>query len=112
METAPGLVGVMECGVLGHLQLVSVSAWNGLCTVFVVVECIISHTVNCPDLPLLTNGMIMYSVESTNSRPLGSSAVHSCNPGYTLTGGTLTVGTTRFCATGGVWDGSPPTCVG
>ncbi len=29
---APGLVRVMECGV-GQLQHVSVSAWNGLCTV-------------------------------------------------------------------------------
>ncbi|XP_064386185.1 CUB and sushi domain-containing protein 1-like isoform X2 [Halichondria panicea] len=62
---------------------------------------------NCPDLPSLTNGMIMYSDGgSTNSRPLGSSAMHSCNPGYTLTGGN----TTRTCVSGGIWNGSPPTC--
>ncbi|XP_064386214.1 sushi, von Willebrand factor type A, EGF and pentraxin domain-containing protein 1-like [Halichondria panicea] len=61
---------------------------------------------NCPDLPLLINGMIMYSDGSTNNRPFLSSAVHSCNPGYTLTGGD----TTRVCVSGGNWFGSPPTC--
>ncbi|XP_064386377.1 sushi, von Willebrand factor type A, EGF and pentraxin domain-containing protein 1-like isoform X2 [Halichondria panicea] len=65
---------------------------------------------NCPDLPSLTNGMIMYSAGSTDNRPFLSSAVHSCNTGYTITGGTLNGGTTRVCVTGGNWDGSPPTC--
>ena len=76
--------------------------WNELCT----VKCIISHTVNCPDLPL-TNGVIMYSAGSPGNRPFLSSALHSCNPGYTLIGGT-----TRFCVSGGSWTGSPPTCQG
>ncbi|XP_064386213.1 sushi, von Willebrand factor type A, EGF and pentraxin domain-containing protein 1-like [Halichondria panicea] len=66
--------------------------------------------INCRDLPLVTNGMIMYSAESTNNRPFLSRALHSCNPGYTLTGGTFSVGTTRFCVSGGMWDGSDPTC--
>ena len=52
----------------------------------------------------------MYSGGSPSNRPFGSSATYSCNPGYTLTGGTLSVGTTRFCVTEGIWDGSPPTC--
>ncbi len=85
---------------------------NGLCTVFVVVECIVSHTANCPDLPTLTNGMIMYSAGSPGNRPFLSSAVHSCNPGYTLTGGTFSGDTTRICVSGEIWTGSAPTCQG
>ncbi|XP_064386164.1 uncharacterized protein LOC135334777 [Halichondria panicea] len=65
---------------------------------------------DCRDLPQLTNGMIMYSGGSPGNRPFISSAVHSCNTGYTLTGGTFSVGTTRVCGTGGRWDGSPPIC--
>ena len=75
-----------------------------LCTLF--VECIVSYTANCPDLPSLTNGMIMYGGGSTDNRPFGSSAAHSCNTGYTLTGGN----TTRVCVAKGSWSGSPPIC--
>ncbi len=85
--------------------------WNGLCTVC-LLSGIVSHTADCPELPPLTNGMIMYSAGSHNNRPFFSHAVHSCNTGYTLTGGTLTAGTTRVCVSGGSWDGSPPTCQG
>ena len=74
------------------------------------VECIISYTVNCPDLPFLANGMIMYSAGSPGNRPFFSRAVHSCNPGYTLTGGTFSGGSTRNCVGGTVWSGSAPTC--
>ncbi|XP_064386107.1 E-selectin-like [Halichondria panicea] len=59
---------------------------------------------NCPELPTLANGMIMYSAGSTHSRPISSSATHSCNTGYTLTGDA-----TRICVSG-VWSGSPPVC--
>ncbi len=107
MEVPPGLVGVMECGV-GQLQLVSVSGLDFVYCLF--VECIVSHTANCPDLPSLTNGMIMYSAGSTNNRPFISTAVYSCNTGYTLNGGTLSGGTTRVCVGEGRWSGSPPTC--
>ncbi len=100
METPPGLVRVMECGV-GQLQLVSVS---GNC---LFVECVISHTVNCPDLLPPINGMIIYSGGSTGIRFFGSGATYTCNPGYTLAGGA-----TRFCVGGGRWNGSPPTCQG
>ncbi len=54
----------------------------------------------------------MYSAGSTNKRPFISSATHSCNTGYTLTGGTFTIGTNRSCVSGGMWSGSPPTCQG
>ncbi len=96
-------------GVWSGFTPVCQSKWNELCTVCLLI---VSHTANCPDLPSLTNGMIMYSAGSTNNRPFGSSAVHSCNTGYTLTGGTFTGGTTRVCVTGRIWDGSPPTCQG
>ncbi|XP_064386168.1 uncharacterized protein LOC135334780 isoform X2 [Halichondria panicea] len=65
---------------------------------------------NCPDLLPLMNGMIMHNGGSTNNRPFLSSAAHSCNPGYNLTGGTFFGGTTRICVGGGIWNGSPPTC--
>ena len=47
----------------------------------------------------------MFSGGSTDNRPFSSTAVHSCNTGYTLTGGS-----TRTCVSGGSWDGSPPMC--
>ena len=100
----PELVGV-EAGV-GQLQLVNVSGMD------LFVQYIISHTGNCPELPSLTNGMIMYSSGSPDITPFLSSAVYSCNLGYTLTGGTFTEGTTRICMSGGRWGGSPPTCQG
>ncbi len=86
--------------------------WNGLCTVCLLSVSSPMHTGNCPDLPSLTNGMIMYSAGSTDNRPFTSSATHSCNTGYTLTGGTFTKDTTRLCVGGRMWDGSPPTCQG
>ncbi len=78
------------------------SKWTLYC---LFVECIVSHTADCPDVPSLDNGIIMYSAGSTNNRPFISNAVHSCNPGYTLTGGA-----TRVCTSSRRWTGSPPTC--
>ena len=55
----------------------------------------------------------MYSFGSPGNRPFLTSAVHSCNTGYTLTGGTFGVGTNiRVCVDGGIWDGSAPMCQG
>ena len=101
-EAAPGLVG-MECGV-GRLQCVSVSLWNGF-----FIECIDSHTevVTCSDLTL-TNGNIVYTKEPPNNRPIYTVATHTCDTGYTLTGGN----SNRFCTDmgGGKWTGSARTC--
>ncbi len=69
---SPGLVGVMECGV-GQLQCVSVREMDFVYCSF--VEFIISHTANCPDLPSLNDGMIMYSAGSPDNRPFLSNAV-------------------------------------
>ncbi len=106
METAPGLVGVMECGV-GHLQCVSVSGMD-------FIHCIKSRTeiLICSDLTLITNGdNIVYSEGSPhNRRPINTVAFYSCNPGYSLN---LTGGSPfRTCLKGGIWSGSAPTCQG
>ena len=67
------------------------------------------YAVVCMSLPSLTNGVISYSNMTLG---LNTVATYTCNTGYTLTGGTLTGGTTRFCVSGGIWSGSPPTCQG
>ncbi|XP_064386106.1 protein lev-9-like [Halichondria panicea] len=61
---------------------------------------------DCPDLPSLINGMIMYNTGSPDNRPINAGAIYTCNTGYTLTGGD----TTRTCVSGGIWSGVPPTC--
>ncbi len=97
----------MESGAQHQLQCVRVKN-DWMCN-NVYVECVpVPIVITCSDLPSLTNGMIMYSAGSPDNRPFSSSAVYSCNTGYTLTGGT----TTRVCVSGGRWDGSPQTCQG
>ncbi|XP_064386661.1 sushi, von Willebrand factor type A, EGF and pentraxin domain-containing protein 1-like [Halichondria panicea] len=60
----------------------------------------------CSDLPLVTNGDVFYTAGFPDNRSLYSGATYTCNPGYTLIGGS----TTRTCVSGGRWSGSPPTC--
>ncbi len=72
----------------------------------VYIECVPVPIVTCSNLPLLENGMIMYSAGAINNRPFLTSAVHSCNTGYTLTGATM-----RVCESDGVWSGLAPTCL-
>ncbi len=70
------------------------------------VECVpVPIVITCSDLILLTNGDIVYTAGSTNSRPVDTVATYTCNTGYTLNGGT-----TRTCESDGVWSGSTPTC--
>ena len=80
MEAAPGLVGVMECGVV-LMQLVKVSLH---------MHAIDSHALNyiylhiipvvCPVLAL-ENGDIMYT---DDSRRVGTDVTYSCIVGYRL----------------------------
>ena len=51
--------------------------------------------------------MISYNGGSTDNRPVGTMATYSCDPGYTLNGGS-----TRTCQSGGTWSGSASTCKG
>ena len=72
----------------------------------VYVECVPVPIVICSDLPSLENGDIDYGGGgSTNSRPVNTVATYTCNPGYTLNGGT-----TRTCGSDGVWSGPAIDC--
>ncbi len=94
----------MECGV-GRIQCASVSGYR-FCAVYMFF---VFHTkiAACSDLTL-TNGDIIYGAGSPNNRPIFSGATYSCDPGYTLTGGS----TIRVCVSGGRWSGSASTCQG
>ena len=60
-------------------------------------------TVVCPSLSLV-NGIVSYSDPTLGE---DSVATHSCDPGYTLNGGS-----TRTCQSGGTWKGSALACKG
>ncbi len=74
----------------------------------VYVECVpVPIVITCSDLPSLTNGIIDYSgAGSTDSRPVGTVATHTCDTGYAIIDGS----TTRTCGSDGVWSGLAPTC--
>ena len=59
----------------------------------------------CSDLTVPDNGMISYNMGTASLRTMGTVATHTCNPGYTLNGGS-----TRTCWSDGMWSGSAPTC--
>ena len=56
------------------------------------------------DLTEVSNGAIEYSAEAVDSRPSGSTAMYSCNTGYTLNGiNTVT-------CENGMWSPDAPIC--
>ena len=63
-------------------------------------------TVSCPVLPVLANGMITYNSGSSDVRPVGTVATHSCNPGFVLNRGNEQ----RTCQSTLLWSGSAPFC--
>ncbi len=72
----------------------------------VYVECVpVPIVITCSDLILLTNGDIVYTAGSPNSRPVDTVAIYTCVTGYTLNGGS-----TRTCGSDGVWSGLAPVC--
>ncbi len=60
----------------------------------------------CPNLPVPTNGAVMYS-DTTMPRAVDSMATYTCNPGYQVTG--LMV---RTCTVSGWSTGDDPVCIG
>ena len=54
----------------------------------------------CPDLEHITNGQVRLT-----GNTVGSGAIYTCSPGYTLEGFQQ-----RRCKDDGVWEGTPPTC--
>lgn len=62
------------------------------------------YTALCPDLPLLSNGMISYSL-SALSKVEGTTATHNCDAGYVPSNGTV-----RVCQPDKTWNGSDIFC--
>ncbi len=114
VEVVPGSVCLGGVGV-GQLQLVKVSAiytesvFQFQYQTFCVAVSTDPPPTTCSDLPLLTNGDITYNAGSTNNRPVNTVATHTCNNGYTFSGGS---GSNRVCTITGIWSGATPTCVG
>ena len=54
----------------------------------------------CPDLDNVANGQVRLT-----GNTVGSGAIYSCSPGYTLEGFQQ-----RRCNGDGDWEGTPPTC--
>ncbi len=99
----PGTVWLEGDG-LGQLQLVKVSS----VTLTKSALCIgtgptVAPPTTCSDLTNVTNGMISYNMETASPRPVGTVATYTCNPGYTLNGGS-----TRTCRSDGMWSGKTP----
>ncbi len=67
----------------------------------------LASAIVCSDLSI-ENGIVLHSSGSTNNRPVNTMATHTCNSGYTLSGGT----NPRTCGSDGQWSGSAPVCQG
>ena len=78
-----------------------------------IEDCLIHPAINCASLPLVSNGVVVYSTPGPSLYPFGATARYSCNAGFGLS----TMATTLTCggdgsSTNGVWSGMPPTCDG
>ena len=82
METPPGLVGVVECGVAVKLQFVKVSQLILSCVVFLKTNKLTA--IHCSPIELIVNGSIMYAPDMTANFDLGTEATYSCNTGFFL----------------------------
>ncbi len=76
---------------------------------------ILNTAIECPVLPVFTNGMIVYATDVTPNFDLGTTATYSCNDGYTLD---LSIGVeVRTCIDDGdndavgVFSDQEPACV-
>ncbi len=69
--------------------------------------------ITCPSLPLLDNGVIVYSAASSAPYEFGTTATYSCNTGYGLTGGDAVLSCDGDGdSPAGVWNGTIVTCEG
>ena len=50
----------------------------------VLCDFILNTAIECPLLPIFTNGMIVYATDVIPNFVLGTAATYSCNEGYTL----------------------------
>ena len=63
--------------------------------------CILFTVLDCDALTNPANGQVSHTAETR----FGETATYSCDPGYTLVGGS-----TRICQATGNWSGRAPTC--
>ena len=63
--------------------------------------------VGCPMLTDPSNGMVSCSLGDDGVATIEDTCSYTCNTGYVLTGNAM-----RTCGSGGMWDGSGPTCIG
>ena len=69
--------------------------------------CHYTVVVTCPDLDKPAKGIISYIGGSINNSTVNTTAIYSCNSGYSLKGEE-----NRICEVDGDWSGTAPTCVG
>ena len=67
------------------------------------------HTVDCPPLTAITNGMISYSTGAlaNGNYPSGTKATYTCTRGDLFD-----IESTRLCQPHGIWSDTDPTCAG
>ena len=66
----------------------------------------------CSDLPIPTNGLVMYSPDTTSPYSYLTMASYSCTAGYGLSGGDNTRQCVYSISTPGMWNGTAPICDG
>ena len=96
-----GIVWLSVDGV--QLYLFAIVSWTNTCNSVLWIPCIYA-AVNCGDLPNPTNRQVSTSSGTT----FMMTAIYTCNPGYTLLGGSMT----RICQANVLWSGAAPTCDG
>ncbi|XP_064386533.1 sushi, von Willebrand factor type A, EGF and pentraxin domain-containing protein 1-like isoform X2 [Halichondria panicea] len=67
--------------------------------------------ITCSALPLIENGVIVYSSNTTEPYDYGTTSVYECNTGYEVTSGDSERTCTESTLTlEGIWNGTIPTC--
>lgn len=93
------------------------SVYSQLCTrqsdTCCISYCFITAAVSCPALPDVTNGQLVYSIDSPPPYNFGTRVEYSCDTGYGISGGEGVL----FCGGDGSsilgsWSGLSPTCEG
>ena len=62
----------------------------------------------CSSLPILSNGVIVYSSPGPDTYEIGATARYNCNNGFGVSGGSQI----RTCGNDGTWGGTPSMCAG
>jgi len=68
--------------------------------------------VQCPALDEMSNGLIDYSENSTDSFRFGAIASYSCQEGFAVVGNNRLTCSVNGTSTLGIWDSTPPVCSG